>query len=454
MTETAPPTPISRAHRLIRMTGRDTTERHRASTPLELLFDLTFVVGFSFASSELAEAIVAGDVGLGLIGFVVAMFAICWAWINFAWFASAFDTDDWLYRVVTMVQMVGVLILALGIPPLFDSLEHSEHVNITTIVIGYVVMRLAMVFQWLRAATQGGTYRRAALTYVMAIVIAQLGWVTVIFLNLSVLQLLICIVVLDVVEGVGPAIAERRPTPWHAEHIADRYAALAIIALGEGVVGTAAALSAVLDAAGGWSWQVALVGLAGIGLTLSMWWTYFTLPSGEALELVGNSKSFVWGYGQILVFAGIAATGAGLHVAALQMEHQAHAVATESGAAAPQLSVTGAVLAVAVPVAVFTAALYALYTYLVGEFDRLHVLLLAGTALLLALPVVLAAAGTPLPVCLLVLAAAPAVSVIGYEWAGHAHQGQILQRLRERTRPGGSGPDNRPVAARTPSAPR
>ena len=46
------------------------------------------------------------------------MFAVVWAWINFTWFASAYDTDDWVYRVMTMVQMVGVIILALGLPPI------------------------------------------------------------------------------------------------------------------------------------------------------------------------------------------------------------------------------------------------------------------------------------------------------------------------------------------------
>ena len=53
----------------------------------------------------------AGHVIAGLVGFGFASFAICWAWINFSWFSSAYDTDDWLFRIVTMVQMIGVLVL-------------------------------------------------------------------------------------------------------------------------------------------------------------------------------------------------------------------------------------------------------------------------------------------------------------------------------------------------------
>ena len=91
------------------MRGRDRHEDHRAASSLELLFDLTFVVAFGFAGDELAHAIGAGHAGAGVLGFAFAMFAICWAWISFSWFASAFDVDDWVYRLVTTVQMVGVL---------------------------------------------------------------------------------------------------------------------------------------------------------------------------------------------------------------------------------------------------------------------------------------------------------------------------------------------------------
>ena len=99
-------------HRRTQMGGRDPHESHRAATPLELLFDLTFVVAFGIAADELARFVAEGHVGAGLAGFVFATFAISWAWINFTWFASAYDTDDWVFRLATMLQMVGVLVLA------------------------------------------------------------------------------------------------------------------------------------------------------------------------------------------------------------------------------------------------------------------------------------------------------------------------------------------------------
>ena len=61
-----------------------------------------------------------------------------------------------------MVQMVGVIILALGIPPMFASIGDGEHVDNRVMVAGYVVMRIALVGQWLRAARQDPARRRPA----------------------------------------------------------------------------------------------------------------------------------------------------------------------------------------------------------------------------------------------------------------------------------------------------
>ncbi|MCW2758438.1 MAG: putative rane protein [Nocardioidaceae bacterium] len=418
----ATPDAPSRAHRIRAMAGRDKHEGHRAATNLELLFDLTFVVAFSFAGNELAHAIAAGHALSGVLAFSFAMFAVVWAWINFSWFASAFDVDDWVYRAVTMVQMVGVLILALGIPPLFRSVEEGGHIANGVMVLGYVVMRVAMVFQWLRASRQAPTYASTCRTYAIAIAVAQLGWVALIVVPISVAGYVVVALILAALEMSGPVLAERRvPTPWHAHHIAERYGLLAIIALGEGIVGSTAALSAVIEA-DGWTWQTAAVGIAGVGLVFGLWWTYFTMPSAEVLHIYRNDRSFVWGYGHIALFGAIAAVGAGLHVAALQMEQ------TE-GEGHHHLAATTAVLAVAVPVAVFTAMIFMLYTWLMGRFDRFHLVLLAGSAVVLVLSVVLAQAGVPMPVCLLVLSLVPLVSIVGYETVGHEHQSRALAQL-------------------------
>lgn len=405
-------------HRKVRMDGRDPHEIGRAATPLELLFDLTFVVAYGVAANELAHALAEDHVTTGLIGFAFAGFAITWAWINFSWFASAYDTDDWIYRVTTMVQMIGVLILALGLSDMFAALE-EHRVDNDIMVLGYVVMRVPMVAQWLRMAKEDPSRRPVSLLYVGTIVVSQIGWCALLIPDLSVPVFFLIAAVPLLIELAGPIVAERRygGTPWHAHHIAERYGLLVIIALGEGMIGTMASLSAIVGPDGpGWSMDVAVVGVAGVALTFGIWWTYFVVPCGDLLH-AHRERSFGWGYGQVPIIAAVVAVGAGLHVAAYYLEHHS------------KLGVTGTVLSVAVPVAVYIAGLYLMYAVLTRTLDPFHMGLLAGSAVLVVAPVLMATGGVSLEWCLAVLALVPWVTVVGYEIVGHRHNERVLAAL-------------------------
>jgi low temperature requirement protein LtrA len=351
-----------------------------------------------------------------LLGFSFATFAICWAWINFAWFASAYDTDDWIYRLMTMLQMVGVTVLALGLPQMYASIEHGDHVDMRVMTAGYVVMRIALVAQWLRAAMQDPGRRSACLTYVAFVTAAQVGWVGAMFLHTSVPVTVVVVVLLIGVEFLGPFLAETRKggTPWHAHHITERHGLLTIIALGEGVVGTVASLSAVVSAQG-WTFDAAFVAVAGIGLTFGMWWTYFVVPQADLLH-AHRERSFWFGYFHIVVFGAIVATGAGLHAAAYYIENHSKLGSAET------------VLSVAIPVAVYVASVYGLYMMMVRTVDTFHVLLVALTVVVLGAAVWLAEAGVSMANCLLVVTLAPMVTVVGYELLGHRHAAEAIAR--------------------------
>ena len=228
------------SHHLGRMTGRDPHEAHRASTPLELLFDLTFVVAFSQISSEAAHFLEIGDMATALTGFLFCTFAVTWAWINYSWLASAYDNDDIFFRLATMVEMIGVIIVALGVPPIFESLAEGETLDNGVLVAGYVIMRIAAVALWLRAAKNDPVHRKTALAYAINISIAQVFWVVLIAVNLPIGPAFAIGGVLILFELAGPVYAELKygRTPWHGHHIAERYGLLTIITLGEVVLGT------------------------------------------------------------------------------------------------------------------------------------------------------------------------------------------------------------------------
>jgi len=197
--------------------------------------------------------------------------------------------------------------------------------------------------------------------------------------------------------------AERQAggTPWHAHHIAERHSLFAIIALGEGVVGTVAALSAVVDRQG-WTLDAVLVGIAGMGLTFGMWWVYYLVPSGEILQR-HRDRAPVWGYVQMLIVTSIVATGAGLRVAADFIEGRA------------TITAVAAVLAVAVPVGVFLGLMYALSYYLVRRSYVFQTWSLIATAGVVAVTLVAALSGVDVAKCLVILMLAPTVTVVGSE---------------------------------------
>jgi low temperature requirement protein LtrA len=274
-------------------------------------------------------------------------------------------------------------------------------------------MRIALVGQWLRAAKQDPERRAACLTYAVWVSIAQLGWFGALFLSTSVPVTFALVAVLIGVEVLGPYLAEKKArTPWHPHHIAERYGLLAIIALGEGVVGTVASLSAVVSAQG-WTFDAVFVVVAGVGLTFGMWWTYFVVPQGHLLRAY-RERSFSFGYFHLVVFGAIVATGAGLHAAAYYIEHHSKLGSVET------------VLTVAVPVGIYIVSIYVLYAMMVRTTDTLHLLLLVLTAAVLGVAVWLAAAGISMANCLLVVTLAPMVNVVGYELLGDRHAAQAI----------------------------
>lgn len=104
--------------------------------------------------------------------------------MNYTWFASAYDTDDWLVRLAVLMQMIGVLILALGIPDVFAGLEHGWEFHNGVVVAGYVVMRIPLIGLWLRVARDLPEHRGTIHKRVLMILIAQVGWTVQVFLHL------------------------------------------------------------------------------------------------------------------------------------------------------------------------------------------------------------------------------------------------------------------------------
>jgi low temperature requirement protein LtrA len=321
------------------MTARSPHESHRVATPLELFFDLVFVVAIAQAANGLHHAVAELHPLEGLIGYLMVFFALWWAWMAFTWFASAYDCDDTPYRLLVFVQISGALLLAAGIPAMFE----SRMVNIATIG-GYVVMRLALVVQWLRAAASDPARRTTAYRYAGGLVVVQTAWVGVLLVPQYFWLAFVILVALDL---ALPAWAESAsPTTWHPHHIAERYGLLTMIVLGESILAATTAIQSALGSGEALSNLTPLI-LGGLLTVYSMWWLYFHRPVHDLLTSL--RKAFIWGYAHYFVFASAAAVGAGLAAAVDAATHHA------------KVGPVGAGFAVAMPVAMYLICLWFLH---------------------------------------------------------------------------------------------
>lgn len=368
-------------HLVTPMRARDPHEEDRAATPLELFFDLVVVVAVALAAERLHHALVEG-VGLGaLLSYALVFFGIWWAWVNYTWFASAYDTDDVVYRISVLVIMTGALVLAAGVPPVFDDR------NFTLVVIGYVIMRIALVTQWLRVIRDDIPRRETARRFAIGVTACQLGW-----LSLLVVPSIwpIAWLVLVPAELFVPFWASRPArTTFHPEHIAERYGLFMIIVLGESVLAASLAIQTAISSEAVTA-ELATVIVGSVLIVYAMWWIYFDRPEEHLLDSLPTA--IAWSYAHLPVFAAVAAVGAGLVVAIEEASGHAH------------LGWTAVGLTVAVPLVVYLIALWGLYIALLR--DRFHRAVVPLTAIL-----VIAAVFTPAPVLVIGLVLAGLVAV-------------------------------------------
>ena len=319
--------------------ARESDETHRVSTPLELLFDLCFVVAVGQAGRELAHAIGQDEVWHGLISYAAVFFAVWWPWMNYSWFASAFDPDDVPFRLATFVQIAGSLVIAAGVPRAF------EHRDYTVAVIGYVVVRLAFASQWIRVYRDNPELRGLAARWGGGVLGVQVLWVLLQWVHSS-SEYEAGFGALFFVELLIPYWAGRAGRlPFHPHHIAERYGLFTLIVLGETVSAATVAIQQAMSEREDVR-ELVLLALGGLLIVFVAWWIYFAHEIGDLLANQGSP--FLWGYGHYAVFASAASIGAGAEV-----------VAAWTTGSEP-ISADLAAAAVTVPTAIFLLAVWAL----------------------------------------------------------------------------------------------
>lgn len=241
-------------------------EPNRSATTLELFFDLAFL----FFVARAADLLAADETWTGGLRFASVLAIGWWAWASTTLYANRFDTDDAVFRLITLVGMGGVLTMAASV----DRIAGRESLWFT---LGYVVVRLVLVAGYLRARHHIEDARATVRPYLIGHAAGAAIWLAALAVPTPWRYGVWALGVL--VDFIGPTVTTRlRDTlPLHLDHLPERFGLFVILVLGESV---GAAVTGLHD--GGWTTGVVLAALFAFVLAAALWWSYFDLSGGAA----------------------------------------------------------------------------------------------------------------------------------------------------------------------------
>jgi low temperature requirement protein LtrA len=296
--------------------GDEVVERHATWT--ELFFDLVFVV----AVAQLAAGLHQHLSFSGAVAFAGLFVPVWWAWTTYAYVADLFDADDGPFRAVLLGAMFLVAALAATIPAAFDG-------HTTGFVAAYAALRVDLVALYAWAWRSDPNLRRLVAPHVVGFSAGLAIWLS----SLAVAapgRYVVWGVALAVDLATGlVAYLRIAEVPRHRSHMPERFGLFTLIVLGESVIAVSAGTAQAHWAAG----SAVTAGL-GFALAAALWWMYFARFDDGVFDwaLAGGMherrRSFVFGYGHLVVFAALAAVGVGVRLAieeALGGEHAGHA---------------------------------------------------------------------------------------------------------------------------------
>ncbi|MGA8219381.1 MAG: low temperature requirement protein A [Solirubrobacterales bacterium] len=255
--------------------------------PLELFFDLVFVLAITQCTTLMAHDPTWGRIGEGML--LLAL--LWWSWVGYSWLTSVFDPEEGAIRLVLFAAMASFLIAAICVPEAFGGLA-------TEFAIAYSAVRLAHVALFLLASRGDPAFRRSVLGLAVATTISM---ALLIVGSLLDTPAQVAVWTLALIPDMGiPYVFGAEGWRLVPGHFAERHGLIIIIALGESIVAIGVGAGSTL------TWGVAAAATAGIAVVAAMWWMYFDvvalvsarrLASAEAgrmrNELARDSYSFI-----------------------------------------------------------------------------------------------------------------------------------------------------------------
>ena len=280
-----------------------TLREESSVTPLELFFDLVFVLALTQCTALMADEPTWTGVAKGLL----VLGALWWAWVGYAWLTSAVNPEEGIVRIVIFAAMAGLLVAALCVPAAFGE-------SALLFAGAYAVVRFAQLFLLWLAGADDAALRRSVVTGLLGSTVVGVALIAAAAFADGPLQgaLWALAIVLDM---AGPLLFGSEGWKLQPSHFADRHGLIVIIALGESIVAIGAGIEF------GITFGVVVAAVVGIAIAAMQWWLYFDVvalvaerrlgrasPGKEQNEIARDSYSFL----HLPMVAGIVLVALGL----------------------------------------------------------------------------------------------------------------------------------------------
>ena len=126
--------------------------RNGRVSPLELFFDLVFVLALTQCTALMADVPSVEGVAQALL----VLSALWWSWVGYAWLTSVVDPEAAVVRVVVFVAMAAFLVAALCVPGAFGG-------SALAFALAYAVVRAAHIVLFVLANDEDAALRRSVL---------------------------------------------------------------------------------------------------------------------------------------------------------------------------------------------------------------------------------------------------------------------------------------------------
>ena len=204
-------------------------------TPLELFFDLVFVLALTQCTTLVADS----PTWEGMLKGLLVLGMLWWSWVGYAWLTSVVDPEEGTVRLVIFVAMAAFLVAALCVPGAFGS-------EALLFACAYAVVRVAHIVLFMLASRDDPALRRSVLGLAGSTALGA-GLLFVAAATSDGVQLGLWGLALLLDTG-GPFLFGQDGWKLVPGHFAERHGAIVIIALGESIVAIGVGAKATIDA--------------------------------------------------------------------------------------------------------------------------------------------------------------------------------------------------------------